>query len=181
MSDEILEVKPSQFSKELSLPAICEALIKASYDPRVRGVFVKIGPLDCGWAKLKEIRRHLEFFNASGKFSIAYLDAGGEKEYFVASAFQEIYVPPSGNVYLRGIALSGYSLLGGCVIWIWDIGTFLRGALDKAGIEPQVKRIGNYKSAGDQLLREEMSDYQKEQLQALLDDIYNGSDLCPLS
>ena len=55
-----------------------------------------------------------------------------------------------------------------------EIGTFLRGALDKAGLEPQVKRIGNYKSAGDQLLREEMSDYQKEQLQALLDDIYNG-------
>ena len=54
------------------------------------------------------------------------------------------------------------------------VGTFVRGALDKVGIDPQVKRIGNYKSAGDQLLREEMSVYQKEQLQDLLDDIYNG-------
>ena len=103
-------MKPSQFSNDLSLPAICEALIKAAYDPRVCGIFVKIEPLDCGWAKLKEIRRHLEFFNKSGKFSVAYLDAGGEKEYFVASAFQEIYVPPSANVYLRGLALSGNSL-----------------------------------------------------------------------
>jgi len=159
LSDEIREVLPPSFSKTLSLPTICEALTKAAYDPRIKGLFVKIEPVDCGWAKLMEIRRHLEFFNASGKFSVAYIESGGEKEYFVASAFQEIYVPPSANVYLRGLSVSG---------------TFVRGALDKVGIEPQVKRIGNYKSAGDQLLREEMSAYQKEQLQALLDDIYNG-------
>eukprot|EP00210_Caulerpa_lentillifera_P006203 g5927.t1 len=106
-----------------------------------------------------EIRRHIEFFTSSGKYSIAYLESGGEKEYFLASSFSEIYVPPSGSVYLRGLTVSG---------------TFFRGALDKAGIEPQVKRIGDYKSAGDQLLREEMSEYQKEQLEALLDDLYNG-------
>lgn len=143
----------------LSLPAICEALIKGAYDPRIEGLYVTIEPLSCGWAKLMELRRHIEFFNASGKYSIAYLESGGEKEYFLASSFSEIYVPPTGTVYLRGLAVSG---------------TFLRGALDKAGIEPQVKRIGDYKSAGDQLLREEMSTYQKEQLQALLDDLYNG-------
>lgn len=53
-------------------------------------------------------------------------------------------------------------------------GTFLRGVLEKVGIEPQVKRIGKYKSAGDQLLLKDMSEPQREQLTALLEDIYEG-------
>lgn len=44
-------------------------------------------------------------------------------------------------------------------------GTFLRGVLDKVGVEPQVQRYGKYKSAGDQLLRTDMSEAQREQLQ----------------
>lgn len=54
------------------------------------------------------------------------------------------------------------------------IGTFLKGVLEKVGVEPQVKRIGKYKSAGDQLLRRDMSEAQREQLTALLEDIYEG-------
>lgn len=50
----------------------------------------------------------------------------------------------------------------------------MRAALDKIGVEPQVRRIGKYKSAGDQLLREDMSEPQKEQLSALLEDLYTG-------
>jgi len=50
----------------------------------------------------------------------------------------------------------------------------LRGVLEKVGIEPQVKRIGKYKSAGDQLLLKDMSEPQREQLTALLEDIYEG-------
>ena len=48
----------------------------------------------------------------------------------------------------------------------------MKGVFEKAGIEPQVKRLGKYKSAGDQLARKDMSEPQKEQLTALLDDIY---------
>ena len=48
------------------------------------------------------------------------------------------------------------------------------GVLDKIGVEPEVRRIGQYKSAGDQLLRKDMSAAQREQLSALLDDIYDG-------
>jgi hypothetical protein len=46
----------------------------------------QIAPLAVGWAKLQEIRRHLDLFNASGKFSIAYMKQGGEKEFYLASA-----------------------------------------------------------------------------------------------
>lgn len=54
-------------------------------------------------------RQYIEFFKQSGKFSIAYMAAGGEKEYFVGSACEEVYVPPSGSVSLRGLAVSGAS------------------------------------------------------------------------
>jgi hypothetical protein len=54
-------------------------------------------------------RQYIEFFRQSGKFSIAYMASGGEKEYFVACACQEVYVPPSGSLSLRGFAVSGLS------------------------------------------------------------------------
>lgn len=54
-------------------------------------------------------RQYIEFFKQSGKFSMAYMAAGGEKEYFVGSACEEVYVPPSGSVSLRGLAVSGAS------------------------------------------------------------------------
>jgi protease-4 len=50
----------------LSLPQICENLVKAANDPRVAGVFLSIEPLNCGWGKLDEIRRHLEYYKQSG-------------------------------------------------------------------------------------------------------------------
>lgn len=52
------------------------------------------------------------------------------------------------------------------------VGSFVAGVFEKAGIEPQVKRLGKYKSAGDQLSRKDMAEPQREQLSALLDDIY---------
>ncbi|GMH37280.1 hypothetical protein BSKO_05153 [Bryopsis sp. KO-2023] len=159
ISGQIQDLLPDTFSRAVSLPGLCEALTKAAYDPRIKGLYLNIDVLDCGWAKLTEVRRHVEFFKQSGKFSIAYMTRGAEKEYYLASACDEIYTPPSGNVFLRGLRVSG---------------TFLRGAFDKAGVEPQVRRIGKYKSAGDQLLREDMSEPQKEQLSALLEDLYDG-------
>ncbi|KAL4448020.1 hypothetical protein ABPG75_005239 [Micractinium tetrahymenae] len=159
LSGQIAEQPQGRFSKTVSLPALCECLRKAALDPRVVGVCVKVEPLACGWGKLQELRRHIEHFKQSGKFSIAYLERGGEKEYYLASCFGEVYIPPSANLSLRGLSVSG---------------TFLREALEKVGVEPEVRRIGVYKSAGDQLLRSDMSEAQREQLTALLDDIYGG-------
>lgn len=158
LSGPIAEQPQGRFSSTTALPDICNALRKAALDPRIKGVCVKIDPLQCGWSKIQEIKRHLAYFRESGKFSIAYLERAGEKEMYLASAFEEIYAPPSASISIRGISVKG---------------TFLRGVLDKVGVEPEVRRIGNYKSAGDQLLRHDMSEYQREQLTALLEDIYD--------
>lgn len=144
------------FSKpELTLPLLMNTLRLAAYDPRISHLHLRIDPLTCGWGKVLELRRHIDFFAAAGKTVTAYMETGGPKEFFIAMGYAT-YVPPEGSLSLRGFASSG---------------TFVRGVLDKIGIDPQVERIGEYKSAGDQLSRRDMSSAQREVLNAILNDI----------
>ena len=71
------------------------------------GVYINISPLDVGWAKLVEITRYIRAFQDSGKFCWAYLELGGEKEYFLACACGQIFVPPSSAFSLKGFAVQG--------------------------------------------------------------------------
>ncbi|CAJ1975497.1 unnamed protein product [Sphenostylis stenocarpa] len=149
----------SRFSPGLSLPQICENFLKAAYDPRISGIYLHIDSLNCGWGKVEEIRRHILDFKKSGKFVLAYVPLSQEKEYYLACACDEIYSPPSAYFSLFGLTVQA---------------SFLRGILDNIGIEPQVERIGKYKSAGDQLARRTMSEENCEMLTALLDNIYTN-------
>ncbi|XP_007037705.2 PREDICTED: serine protease SPPA, chloroplastic isoform X1 [Theobroma cacao] len=156
---QISDQLKSRFSSGLSLPQICENFVKAAYDPRISGVYLHIEPLNCGWGKVEEIRRHILNFKKSGKFIIAYIPACGEKEYYLACACEEIYAPPSAYFSLYGLTVQA---------------SFLGGVFEKIGIEPQVQRIGKYKSAGDQLTRKTMSEENCEMLTSLLDNIYGN-------
>ncbi|XP_070053646.1 serine protease SPPA, chloroplastic isoform X1 [Nicotiana tabacum] len=156
---QISDQLQSRFSSGLSLPQICENFIKAAYDPRISGVFLHIEPLSCGWGKVEEIRRHILDFRKSGKFVVGYAPACGEKEYYIGCACQELYAPPSAYFALYGLSVQA---------------SFLGGVFEKVGIEPQVQRIGRYKSAGDQLMRKSISDENREMLTALLDNIYGN-------
>ncbi|WCJ22059.1 signal peptide peptidase [Euphorbia peplus] len=149
----------SRFSSGLSLPQICENFTKAAYDPRISGVYLHIEPLNCGWAKVEEICRHISNYKKSGKFIVCYVPTCREKEYYLASACDEIYVPPSAYFSLYGLTVQAQ---------------FLGGVLEKVGIQPEVERIGKYKSAGDQLTRKSMSEENCEMLTTLLDNIYGN-------
>jgi ClpP class serine protease len=131
----------------------------AAYDPRVHAVLLDINPLQCGYAKLKEIRRRIDFFKKSGKPVVAYCATGSEKEFYLSLSCDEVYVPPEGGFDLRGFSASA---------------TFTRGVLDKIGIEPQVERIGKYKSFGDQLNRYNISEAQREVVSSLLMEASNS-------
>lgn len=72
---------------------------------------------------VQEIMDHVQFFRKSGKPTVAYVERGAEKEYMLASTCEEVYVPPLGLVLLFGYCLQG---------------VYLRGTLDKIGIEPTV-------------------------------------------
>ncbi|KAL5987505.1 hypothetical protein ACLOJK_035253 [Asimina triloba] len=109
---QIVDQLQSRFSSIISLPQICENLTKAAYDPRISGVYVQIEPLNCGWAKVEEIRRHIINFKKSGKFIVGYVSVCGEKEYYLGCACGELYAPPSAYVGLYGLAVQA-SFLGG--------------------------------------------------------------------
>lgn len=156
---EISDQLKRRFTSGLSLPQICENFTKAAYDPRISGIYLHIEPLSCGWGKVDEIRRHIINFKKSGKFVVCYVPICGEKEYYLASACEEVYAPPSAYVALYGLTVQS---------------AFLGGVLEKIGVEPQIQRIGKYKSAGDQLSRKSMSKENCEMLTALLDNVYGN-------
>jgi hypothetical protein len=95
----------------------------------------------------------MNYFRQSGKKIIAYTSAGAEKELYLSLECDEFYIPPDGGLDLRGFSGSA---------------TFLRGVFDKIGIEPQVQRIGKYKSFGDTFNRTEISEAQREVISSLL-------------
>ncbi|XP_056170767.1 serine protease SPPA, chloroplastic isoform X3 [Syzygium oleosum] len=156
---QISDQLKSRFSSGLSLPQICENFIKAAYDPRISGIYLHIDSLNCGWGKVEEIRRHILNFKKSGKFIVGYVPTCREKEYYLACACEELYAPPSAYFSLYGLTVQA---------------SFVRGLFDKVGIEPQVERIGKYKSAGDQLMRKSMSEENCEMLTTILDNIYGS-------
>ncbi|MFN3330378.1 MAG: signal peptide peptidase SppA, partial [Pyrinomonadaceae bacterium] len=93
-----------------------------------------------------------------GKPVYAYMNIGTNMEYYIATAADKIFVPPSGDIYINGL--------------IAEV-MFFRGSLDKLGIEPQVIQIGKYKNAPDQFTRKQMSPEHKEVINAILDDYFN--------
>jgi len=136
-----------------SLSELQTLLMYAAYDPRVLGIFVELGPLSTGYAKLQEVRRYMDFFRESGKEIIGFAETASEKELYLSMGFNEFYVPPDGGLDLRGFSASA---------------TFVRGVFEKIGIEPQVQRIGKYKSFGDTFNRTSIADAQREVISSLL-------------
>ena len=118
---------------ELTIRAYVELIRKAKADRRITGILLKPGALDSPfWAKIQEFREALADFKASGKFVLAFLEYGGDREYYLASVADRIYLLPSATLDLTGIA--SYEV-------------FLRGTFDWIGTYPDFLHIGDYKTA----------------------------------
>ncbi len=141
-----------------SLIEIDSALRKAAVDDRIGAVVLTIEPLACGFGKVQELRSAIARFRSeTDKPIIARMDFAGNKEYYLASACTEIYMPPEGTLFFTGLRFSV---------------TFFKGTLDKLGVEAEFTRIGEYKSAVEPYTREEMSDEFRAVLDAMADDLY---------
>lgn len=143
--------------QQQSLSGIVTNLRKAKVDSRISAVVLDISFTDLGWGKSDELRRAMKDFRKSGKPLYAYTELGMNKEYYIAAAADKIFMPPTGDLYINGFAANAM---------------FYKGSLDKLGIEPEVIQIGKYKNAPDQYTRKEMSEGQRETLNAILDDLY---------
>jgi protease-4 len=141
-----------------SFTSLVTQMRKAKVDPRIGGVLLDIDFPGIGWGKADELREAIKDLRASGKPVYAYMEIGTNREYYIATAAEKIFLPPSGDIYINGFAAQAM---------------FYRGSLDKLGIEPQFLKIGKYKNAPDQYTEKQMTEGQREVTNALLDDYYN--------
>src|SRR5205807_3754771 len=140
-----------------SLGILLAQLRKAKVDKRITAVLLDIDISEVGWAKSEEIRDAITDFRSSGKPVYAYMETGLNKDYYIATACDKIFVPPPGELFTIGLAA--------------DV-MFFRGSLDKLGIYPDVYQIGKYKSAGDMFTQKQMTEAHREFINSLLDDLY---------
>jgi protease-4 len=143
---------------EQSLSNLLLQFKKAKVDKRITAILLDVDGSGAGWAKSEEIRDAITDFRTSGKPVYAYLEYGMNKEYYIASACDKIYVAPPGELFINGLAA--------------DV-MFFRGSLDKLGIYPDIYQIGKYKSAGDTFTQKSMTEAHKQYVNELLDDLFN--------
>ncbi len=140
-----------------SFTSLITQLRKAKIDSRIGAVMLDIDFPGIGWGKADELRDAIKDFRASGKPAYAYMELGTNREYYIATAAEKIFVPPGGDIYINGFSAQAM---------------FYRGSLDKLGVEPQFLKIGKYKNAPDQYTEKTMTEGQKEVTNAILDDYY---------
>ena len=133
-----------------------DALEQAADDSNIIGVVADLGQARLSLAQVQELRGALDRFRASGKTAYAYADVFGNGAYYLATAFDEIWMQPTGDFQVVGLA--------------GDV-PFARDLLDKAGIEPRFAKFEEFKSAFDTFLDDEMSEPFRQSLESLLESL----------
>ena len=138
---------------------VLETLEAAGSDPRVAGVLLRFtAPLQ-GYSRMLSLRRAVDRLRSRGKPVVAYGEVLGAESLLVASGATKLWLPESGSVFLVGLRIESL---------------FLRRLLEHLEVKPEVVRVGTHKTAGDRLARESMSPEEREQLEALADDLYGS-------
>ncbi len=147
--------KPSPI---IGLNDILANLDKAMQDDKIKGVFLDMEFVQAGFATVEEIRDKLKQVKDSGKFIVAYGDFLTQNTYYLASVADEIYLNPAGLLELKGLRSQEI---------------FIKGTMEKLGLEPQVIRHGEYKSFVETYTRQDMSPENKEQRMAYISSIWD--------
>ena len=149
---------PGAGVKKIGLLQLKQAIAHAKTDDNIKGIYLEVSQPMTGFSSIEEIRASLTDFRESGKWVIAYDEVFTEGGYYLASAADKIYLNPQGEVEFNGLAVS--------------IG-FYKKLFDKLEIHPQIFRVGEFKSAVEPFLMEEMSPENRMQLTQLANGIYD--------
>jgi protease-4 len=145
-------------SETTTVRGFVESLRLAKRDPRITGVLLMPSSLDSPfWGKVQELRDAVLDFRKSGKVVVAFLEFGGDREYYLASAADKVYLLPTSALDLTGVA--SYEV-------------FVRGTLDKLGAYPDFLQIGDYKTAVNQLTQKSFTPAHREMTESLNGDMY---------
>lgn len=142
-----------------SLDRLYRAFRAARVDPRVKGLALFVRHTDFGLARAQELRRQLAALSAAGKTVSCYLEtagdgANGTLPYYLATACDEVWLSPAGELAPVGLYLDSI---------------FFGGTLEKLKIEPNVNHVGRFKGAGETFTRRGLSDDTRRAVEALLD------------
>ena len=138
---------------ELTVRSYVELIRKAKTDARIEGILLRPGGINSPfWAKLQELRGAIDDFKTSGKYVYAWLEYGGDREYFLSSVADKVYLLPSASLDLTGVA--SYEV-------------FLRGTFDWIGTYPDFLHVGDYKTAVNTYLEKSFTPAHKEMSQSL--------------
>ncbi|HEX4915462.1 MAG TPA: signal peptide peptidase SppA [Vicinamibacterales bacterium] len=154
-SGDIPEILPDVIlgAGELTVRNYVELIRKAKGDSRIAGILLRPGGINSPfWAKLQEIRSALEDFKTSGKYVHAWLEYAGDREYYLASAADRIYLLPSASLDLTGVAT-------------YEV--FLRGTFDWIGTYPDFLHVGDYKTAVNTYLEKTYTPAHKEMSESI--------------
>ena len=164
LAGEIPERPPVRFPlpmlearQALTVHQVWDLLRKAAADSRVKAVALFPDRLGAGWARLGEIRHCLLEFRKSGKPLVAYLRNPGGREYYLATAADQIYMAREDFLDVKGLRAE---LI------------FLKGTLDKIGVQFEIEHAGQYKDAGDMFTRTSMRPETRQVLDSILDVLY---------
>jgi protease-4 len=134
-----------------------ESVDRAAQDPQVKGLVLRVGPLEAGWARVQDLRDALVRFRETGKPSWAHLEFAGNLEYYLATGCERIAAAPTGMLNVSGLAAEV---------------TFFRGTLDKVGVQAQFEGVGKYKNAPDQFTETGFTGPHREQMESLVDSLF---------
>ncbi|MBB2913964.1 protease-4 [Streptosporangium becharense] len=147
--------------RKTSLSDVLSGLKRARKDDRVKALIVKIGTQPLGLAVVQELRQAVSLFRAAGKTTVAFAETFGEfgagtVPYYLATAFERVYLQPSGDVGLTGVAMEQ---------------RFLRGALGKLGVEYQLGQRHEYKTAANTFTQDHMTEAHRESMSRITESV----------
>ena len=145
--------------EKVGLSDILNAIEEAKTDNDIKGISILNGESELGMAQRKALRDALEDFKKSGKFVMAYSNMYSQKEYYLNSVANTIYINPVGEFEFKGMSAE---LM------------FFKDLQEKSGVKMEVIRHGKYKSAVEPFLEDEMSDANREQTLSLLNSVWSS-------
>jgi protease-4 len=162
VSGDLQEMEPGGvigqfFESQPTVRSLVDALRKAKVDDRVASVVIRPTGTAALWGKVEEVRDAILDFKTSRKPIVAYLEYGGQQEYFVATACDKVFLMPASSLDLTGLA--SYEL-------------FLRGMLDKVGAYPDALHVGDYKTASNVYTEKTYTPAHREMAASLNTDLF---------
>ncbi|MDR0541452.1 MAG: signal peptide peptidase SppA [Dysgonamonadaceae bacterium] len=138
---------------------ILSAIEKAKTNDKIKGIYLVAGQMTSGYAAAEPIRKALLDFKESGKFIIAYGENFNHRSYYVCSVADSVFMNPEGMMDFRGLSSTTQ---------------YNKKILEKWGIQTQIFKVGTYKSAVEPYMLDKMSDANREQVTAFLNDIWGN-------